>query len=119
MQKSRDLDDEALLRRIAELATLNHCTTAELLVHLAEAEARQLHLRKGYDSMKTYCVEVLHFSEDAARRRVHASRVVRTYPALVEAVADGRLHLTAVHLLAAHLSPANVNDLIEVATHRT
>jgi hypothetical protein len=35
------------------------------------------------------------------------------------ALADGRIHLTGACLLAPHLSPANVDDLLEAATHKT
>jgi 5-methylcytosine-specific restriction endonuclease McrA len=113
------LSDDVLIRRLAELAAQHRATTAQLLAHLAEVETRHLHLRAGYDSMKAYCVGELHFSEDAARKRVHAAHVAREFPVLFEAVADGRLHLTAIRILAAHLSPANVDELVEEATHKT
>src|SRR5690349_22104365 len=94
------LEDDVLVRRLAELVACDRKTTAQLLAHLAEVEARQIHLRAGYDSMKAYCVEVLHFSDEAARMRVYAAHVARDYPALFEAIADGRIHLTAVTMLA-------------------
>jgi len=119
MRNCQELHGDALDRRLHELAAQDRCTTAELLVRLAAAEAEHLHLRKGYDSLKAYCVEALLFSEDAARRRVHAAHVVRAYPAMLGAVEDGRLHLTAIHLLAPHLSPSNVHELIEAAAHKT
>ena len=113
------LRDDVLLRRLAELATQDRATTAQLLAHLAEVEARHLHLRAGYDSLKAYCVGELHFSEDGARKRVHAAHVAREFPALFAAVADGRLHLTAINLIASHLTPANVDELIDAVTHKT
>ena len=113
------LSDDVLTRRLAELAAQHRATTAQLLAHLAEVEARHLHLRAGYDSMKAYCIGELHFSEDAARKRVHAAHVAREFPALFEAVADGRLHLTAVRMLSAHLTPGNVDDLIDAASHKS
>jgi hypothetical protein len=37
---------------------------------------------------------MLRFSEDEAFRRVSAARLVRRFPALLDAVASGELHLT-------------------------
>jgi 5-methylcytosine-specific restriction endonuclease McrA len=67
---------------------------------------------------RTYCVEELRFSDDAAAKRIQAARAARRFPALFEALADGRLHLTAVCLLAPHLVTENVGELIEAATHQ-
>jgi hypothetical protein len=113
------LADDVLLRRLADLVRQDRLTTAQLLAHLAEVEVRHLHLRAGYDSMKAYCVGELRFSDEAARMRVYAAHVARNHPALFDAVADGKLTLTAVTLLASHLNPANVDELIEAATHKT
>ena len=38
---------------------------------------------------------------------------------ILEAVANGALHLTAVSLVAPHLTPENVHRLIAAATHKT
>jgi len=68
--------------------------------------------------MFEYCVGELLLSEDAAYRRITAARAARRFPALFEAVAEGRLHLAAVSRLASHVTPENVSELIETATHR-
>ena len=119
MQKCPQLHGDGLARRLQELASQERCTTAEFLIRLAEAEAEQLHLRMGYDSLKSYCVEVLHFSESAARMRVHAARVVRKFPDLLDAILEGALHLSAIRLLSAHLTETNVRELIVDATHKS
>jgi hypothetical protein len=54
-----------------------------------------------------------------ALKRIRAGRTAREFPAILEALADGRLHLSGVALLARHLKPHNVNDLLTAATHRT
>jgi hypothetical protein len=115
----KHLRDEALLRRVAELVANGWRNTADLLVHLAEVESRQLHLRAGYDSMKAYLIGEFHFSEDAGRKRVHAMHVAAKHPVLFEAIADGRLHLTAVTLLASYLTPENAAELVAAATRKT
>jgi 5-methylcytosine-specific restriction endonuclease McrA len=113
-----DLTDDVLLRNLVTLLSQDRATTATLLAHIAEVDSRKLYVPAGYPSMHAYCVEELHLSDDAAYKRITAARAARRYPALFEAVAEGRLHLTAICQLAPHLKPENVQELIEVATHR-
>jgi 5-methylcytosine-specific restriction endonuclease McrA len=112
------LRDEVLLRDLASLVAQDRCTTATLLAHLAEVDVRRLYAPAGYPSMHAYCVEELRLSEDAAAKRIQAARTARRFPALFTALAEGRLHLAAVCLLAPHLTQANADELIEAATHR-
>src|SRR5262249_43389347 len=112
------LRDEDLLRRLTSLLSHDRMTTAELLAVMAEVDARKLYVPAGYSSMFTFCVEELHLSEDAAYKRIQAARAARRFPALLDAIMDGRLHLTAVRLLAPHLNEKNVEELIEQVTHR-
>ena len=44
-----------------------------------------------------YCVHELHLSEDSAYKRTQAARTARQFPAIFDAVAKGRLHLTGVN----------------------
>lgn len=110
--------DRDLLRKLAALASLESGTTAELLVHLAEVEKRQLFRQAGYPSMFEYCIRELHLSEGGTFRRIRAARAARKHPAIIDAVADGRLHLTAVVLLAPKMTAANAAELIAAATHK-
>jgi hypothetical protein len=61
---------------------------------------------------------VLHLSEHAAYGRIEAARAARKFPALLEAIATGALHLTAVTLVAPHLTPDNVDRVIASARHK-
>ena len=113
------VSDAALLRDLAALVARDRLTTARILAHIAEVDARRLYAPAGYPSMHAFCVEELRLSEDAAYKRIRAARAARRFPALFGAVAEGRLHLAAVCLLAPHLSPENAEELIREATHRT
>jgi hypothetical protein len=64
-------------------------------------------------------VQTQHFSEHAAYKRIHAVRVARRFPVLFAALAEGRIHLTGILLLAPHLTPENVAELLAGATHQT
>src|SRR5918994_5171425 len=112
------LSDPVLLRDLLSLATRDRETTAAHLAHLAEADARRLYVPAGYSSMHAYCVEELRLSEDTAYKRIRAARAARQFPLLFDALADGRLHLAAISVLAPHLTRENVEELTAAATHR-
>jgi 5-methylcytosine-specific restriction endonuclease McrA len=113
------LSDQTLLQDLAALVARDRVTTADLLAHLGEVDERQLHLPAGHSSMYAYCVRELHFSEQAAYRRIEAARRARQFPALLAAIADGRLHLTAVLMLGPHLREETARDLITAAAHKS
>ena len=113
------VSDPALLRELRTLVAQDRATTALLLAHLAEVDARRLYAPAGYPSMFAWCVEKLHLSEEAAFKRIRAARVARQCPAVFALVADGRLHLSAVVMLAAHLTPENAEELLEAAAHQS
>ena len=113
------LSDQTLLRDLAALLARDRMTTAALLAHLAEVDARKLYLPAGYPSMYCYCVQEFHLSEDSAYKRIQAARAARQFPALFAAVAEGWLHLTAVVRLAPHLTPENADELLGAAAHRS
>ena len=113
------LSDRDLLRSLHAAVARDRYTTADLLAHLAEVDARKLYLPAAYPSMFAYCVGELHLAEDAAYKRITAARVARQFPAIFTAIAEGRLHLSGVVLLAPHLTAANANDLLGTAAGKS
>jgi len=113
------LADSDIDRGLDAHVASNRSSTADLLAHLAEFDFRKRYLPAGYPSLFAYCVGRLHLSEDSTRKRIQAARIARRFPTLFEAVADGRLHLSAVVLLAPSLSPENADALIAAATHKS
>jgi 5-methylcytosine-specific restriction endonuclease McrA len=113
------LADRDLARLLAERVAQDFATTAALLADLAEFDARQLYLPAAHPSLLSYCTEVLHLSKDSALRRIQAARAARDFPLLFDAVAQGRLHLTGVCLLAPHLTPQNAEELLKATEHRS
>ena len=93
--------------------------TAVMLAHIAEVDARRLYLPAAYPSMFAYCVGELRLCEQAAFKRIRAARTARQFPAVFEAVADGRLHLSAVVLLTPYLTEETADELLAAATHKT
>jgi hypothetical protein len=92
---------------------------AALLAHLGEVEERGLHRNRACSSLYGYCIYELRLSEDEAFRRVAAARLVRRFPALLDAVASGELHLTGLLMLGPHLTTENLNDVLARSKHRT
>src|SRR5690242_6727748 len=112
------LSDAALLQDLGTLVAQDRATTASLLAHIAEVDARKLYLPAGYPSMHAYCVDELRLSEDAAFKRIQAARIARRIPRLFEAVAAGELSLTAVNLLAPYITQGNAVELIGASARR-
>jgi hypothetical protein len=113
------LSDSVLIHNLAALVARDRATTAELLAHIAEVDARRLYLPAASPSMYAYCVHELRLSEDAAYKRIQAARAGRQFPAIFAALADGRLHLAGACLLAPHLTAGNADALLEAAAHKT
>jgi hypothetical protein len=69
-----------------------------------------------------YCTEVLHLSEHEAYLRIAVARASRKHPTLLTKLCDGRLHLSAIALLAPHLDKLDEvrrEKLLASATHKS
>ena len=114
----RHLTEDELDCGLDGLVTRRARTDAALVAHIAEKDRRKTYA-PAYDSMHAYCVGRLHLSEHAAYRRIQAARAALEFPALFFALADGRLHLSAVCVIAPHLTQENARELVAAATHKT
>src|SRR5687767_8085173 len=65
--------DGELVRGLKSNLAKERVALADVLVHLAEVEARQLYREAGFPSLHDYCVLGLHLSHDAAKKRIHAA----------------------------------------------
>ncbi len=114
-----ELSDDALIARTRSLVRNERAATAALVAHLAEMDTRRLYLAEGYSSLFVYCTQALHLSEFAAYTRIAAARAGRKFPLVFERLAGGEVHLSAVDLLAPHLTEENHRDLLDRARHRS
>jgi 5-methylcytosine-specific restriction endonuclease McrA len=115
----QSIPDDDLLRRLGELIGSFRRVEADVVAHIAEVDERGLYAREAFPSMFAYCRGVLHLSEPEAYLRITVARASREHPMLLTMLADGRLHLTAIGLLAPHLTRENRDGLLERATHRS
>ena len=113
------MSDDELLVEVGRLAVHERQATAHLIASLAELDARRLYLGQGCSSLFTYCTQVLRLSEHAAYGRIEAARAARRFPVVLELLANGSVNLTAIGLLAPHLTPANHRELLDSARHKT
>jgi len=113
------LSDAELLANTRRLVGKSNQLFAALLIHLAEVETRGIHRTKRCASLYTYCIYELRLSEDAAARRSSAARLVKEFPILFDAIANGELHLTGLLMLGPHLTPENHVEVLGRAKFRT
>jgi len=101
-----------LLRRICVVE-------ADLLVHLGEIEERKLYRQLAHSSMFGFCVDELGFSEDVTCNRLEVARAGRRFPAVIEALRSGHVHLTGLRILAPHLDEENHRSVLAEAAGKS
>lgn len=118
-QTLKRLDDQSLLDAAKRLAAEERRATAARLRALMEIDSRRLYLGQGCPSMFAYCTQVLHLSEGAAYNRIEAARAARSYPVILDLLEESAISLTAVRLLAPHLTTDNHAEVLASARHRS
>ena len=113
------LGAEALLAATRKLARAADAIEADLIVHLGEIDGRKLYLDRAFSSMFAFCVGELGFSEDVACNRIAVARAGRAFPAVVDALASGRVHLAGLRMLAPHLTCENHARVLSSAEGRS
>ncbi|HXC50501.1 MAG TPA: hypothetical protein VN634_06455 [Candidatus Limnocylindrales bacterium] len=113
------LSEKELLDHFECLVARDRRTTAALLVAIAEIDERKLWARHACSSMFSFCMERFHMSEQVTAKRLWAARTARRFPVVLDLVARGELHLSAIHLLARHLTAENHLRVLERARHKS
>ena len=113
------LSDDDLVDRVKGLAASERRATVALIRSLVEFDTRRLYLREGCSSLFTYCTQVLHLSEGSAYNRIETVRAARRYPQVLDALEQGDVTLTAIRLLAPHLTSANHREVLAAARHKS
>ena len=113
------LADASVLHNLKSNDAKNRGSLADLLADLGEVDERQLWRNVAYSSLHEYCTVELNWTEDEAYKRVRVAQVARRFPAIFQAIADGRLNLSGVLLLKTQLTEENVDELIAAAARKT
>lgn len=115
----KDLSDSDLLLRLTCENQKGRLMLAEILRLLAEVDRRKLYLGQGFASLFSFATGALGLSEDEAAKRMHACRAARAYPVIFELVEKGELHLTAINMLAPHLTQDNHPTVLAAARKKS
>jgi 5-methylcytosine-specific restriction endonuclease McrA len=113
------LSNDALICELKDSVAHDGLHTARQVALIAEVERRRLYAPAGFPSMFAFCVEELHLSEDAAYKRIRVARASRRYPGVLEALAEGRVHLSGLTMLAHYFKHAPTEELIAAATYKS
>ncbi len=113
------LTDQILLRDLAVLVDRDRKATAVLVAHIAEVDRRRLFRPAAHSSMFSYCVNVLHLSEQATFKRIRVARMARRFPAIFNALAEGRVHLSGLVMLKPYLTRESVDELLAAIEHKS
>ena len=113
------LSDKELLAEVKIAADSERHATARLIALLAQVDERRLYLGEAAHLSSVYCTQVLRLSEHAAYGRIEAARTARRFPVVLDLLTDGSVTLTAVTLLAPHLTPANHRDVLAESHHKS
>ena len=113
-----ELSDDELLASTRKIVGRSNQLLAALLAHLGEVEARGIYRVRSCASVYTYCVYELRMSEDAAFRRARAAKIARQYPVVLDKIAAGEIHLTALLMLGPHLTEENDRTFVDARGER-
>src|SRR5687767_766018 len=118
IKESSRLSDAQLVAEVKRLVDCERDTVAQLIVHLAEMDGRDIHLAAGYPSLYTYCLGELQLSGYEAYNRIEVARAGRAFPRIFSLMEDGSLTLTNAQLLARRLTVENQDALLSEAVGR-
>ncbi len=113
------LSTTELARGAERLVSRERRYTAALIAHLAEISRRKGYLELGYKSLFDYCVRRLHLGKNSVWNRTQAANVSRRFPQVLEHLAEGKLSLSSLGVLARHLNEDNVEGLLAQAEGKT
>ena len=115
----RDISDGELEASLNGLLGAGARLEARIVAHLAEVDARRLHLVVGCSSLYDYCRKRLGLSDYEAFARIAAARTARKYPLVFELLERRQLHLTAVCEVREFLTADNHRELLAEVSGQT
>src|SRR5258706_15051324 len=114
-----EMGDAELEEGLADLLGNHGRIEARLVAHLAELDARKLHLHAGYSSLYAYCRKRLGLSDFEAFSRIAAARVARRYPIVFQMLERRELNLTTVCEVREFLTDDNHRQLLAEVARKT
>lgn len=112
--KLDEVADEQLVGSLKGLLAAEGRSEARIVAHLAELDARRLHL-KLEESLFRYCQRRLGLSDNQAYYRIAAARVGQRFPVVFAMLERREIHLTNIAPLVKHLTEQNHLELLREA----
>lgn len=109
------LSDQELMERLDRLVTREKRCSLEVIVHLAEFDARRLSEKHGHPSLYIYCTDRLGYTEAQAYKRIQVARAINKFPVALRMLKERGLGLTAVLMLSPHMTEENHAQILERA----
>lgn len=114
------LDREEVVAGLEQWVGCERDATALVVGHLAVMERDRIHVEMGYASLYSYCRERLGYSHNAALKRIRAARAALRHPEILDHLETGALTLSAIKILARHLTGGEVGvQLLAAARDKT
>jgi len=113
------LSDRELEESLRDLLGSGARLEARIVAHLAEVEARRMHLRAGRSSMYEYCQKDLGLSDYEAFCRIAAARVAAKYPVVFGMLERRELSLTAIVEVRKFLTAESHRELLAEVAGKT
>lgn len=113
------LSDSEILRGLHQLVFQRRHTTARIIAHLVEVQARRLYAKMAFSSLFDFCRRHLGMSEGSATRYMTAARVALKFPDVIRRIEKGEVHLSSLLKLQGHLTEQNSDLLLEAANGKT
>ncbi|MBK9294339.1 MAG: HNH endonuclease [Oligoflexia bacterium] len=88
------MKDQDLLNQIKLAVQTEREATTKVLNLLMQIEKRKLFALRGYDSLFSFAIGFLGYSDPAAHRRIQAMRALKEFPKLEAKITSGSLSLT-------------------------
>jgi hypothetical protein len=97
---------------LANLLRREHHALAEFLIALSAFDHERRWAELGYASLFSFLTRELHLSAGAAQYRKTATALIQRYPAIEEALRDGRLCLSSTIALAKVITRENATEVV-------
>ena len=110
------MTDEELIFRCDKSFASERGSLVETLVNLAAVVRQDSQLKVGYPNSTRLLMERYGFSAAAAKKRLWLLNATMRFPAILDFLSSGRLHVSRIYLLLAHLTQENHLEFLEKAT---
>ncbi|MBY0369926.1 hypothetical protein K2X33_04515 [bacterium] len=117
--ESKKLGKKELLVGIKSWVKKEKQATLIVLEYLSEIDRRNLWQEEGYSSLSDFCMRYLGYSGPEAARRIHAAGCVEKIPEVKPLLEDSRLSLSAISLIAPHITAANAPKMLPLVAGKS